>query len=363
MMEMEQDLEIGGVIPSLVPLVSSSSQSQSPNLSEGDDSDDYHCEYNNPHHSSSQSSSQSSFNFQFRPIVPLDRARIQALHEDWFPVSYHDEFYDELVQHRMAVTGELLYTCVAVAKRNQQQQQQSSSTASTATVTCGYREYAVDQDMSMNANININTARRRRNETNIGNNIGSNIGSNTNIGTMSAIIEDEHEDECEHDDEQQQQQEPSNDEDNDDDVAACVVGCFINTTKLSGSTQSLLVSDRTRYKRLFYIMTLGTVSDYRQCGLGTALIENCMEQVERDPSCGVLYLHVITHNLAAIRFYEKLGFLKVQEIPNYYTIDGELFGCFLYAKYYHGELRWTLSCVVLWWTLDVSVNVSCCYSK
>jgi ribosomal protein S18 acetylase RimI-like enzyme len=83
-------------------------------------------------------------------------------------------------------------------------------------------------------------------------------------------------------------------------------------------------------------MTLGAVPMHRQCGLGTALIENCMEEVERDTSCGVLYLHVITSNQAAIRFYEKLGFYRVQEIPNYYTIDGKLYGCYLYAKYYHG---------------------------
>jgi ribosomal protein S18 acetylase RimI-like enzyme len=300
MLEMEQDLERGCGVPLLVPLdsrrssLNDSNNSQSPNTLEGDDDDDYYNNAEDYRYRSSVSLSSSLPRITFRPIVPQDREMIQALHEDWFPVAYHDEFYDELVQHRMAHSGEPLYTCVAtVAKINPQQ---ADCTEATATTT---------------AAISVSPARRRR----------------PDIGTLSAIIEDDREMEVEHD---MQQQEPT------ELVAGCVVGCFVNATKLSGSTQSLLISDRKRYKRLFYIMTLGAVPLHRQCGLGTALIENCMEEVERDTSCGVLYLHVITSNLAAIRFYEKLGFYRVQEIQNYYTIDGKLYGCYLYAKYYHG---------------------------
>jgi ribosomal protein S18 acetylase RimI-like enzyme len=297
---MEQDLERGGGVPLLVPLdsrrssLNDSNYRQSPNTLEGDDDDDYYNNAEDYRYRSSVALSSSLPKITFRPIVPQDREMIQALHEDWFPVAYHDEFYDELVQHRMAHSGEPLYTCVAtVAKINPQRANCTEATAATT------------------AAIAASPARRRR----------------LDIGTLSAIIEDDREMELEHD---TQQQEPS------ELVAGCVVGCFVNATKLSGNTQSLLISDRKRYKRLFYIMTLGAVPLHRQCGLGTALIENCMEEVERDTSCGVLYLHVITSNLAAIRFYEKLGFYRVQEIPNYYTIEGKLYGCYLYAKYYHG---------------------------
>jgi ribosomal protein S18 acetylase RimI-like enzyme len=310
MLEMEQDLERGGGIPLLVPLESrrsslnDSNSSQSPNCPEGDDDDDYYnsnnCDNNveDYRYRSSVSLSSSLPKITFRPIVPRDREMIQALHEDWFPVAYHDEFYDELVQHRMAHSGEPLYTCVAtVPKINQQQADCTAAAAATTVATA----------------TTASPARRRR----------------PDIGTLSAIIEDDREMELDHDTQQQQSEL----------VAGCVVGCFVDATKLSGITQSLLISDRTRYKRLFYIMTWGAVPLHRQCGLGTALIEKCMEQVERDTSCGVLYLHVITSNLAAIRFYEKLGFYRVQEIANYYTIDGKLHGCYLYAKYYHGTLK------------------------
>ena len=49
----------------------------------------------------------------WRNIQPKDRNRIQELHEEWFPVSYQQEFYDGLVHERMPHTNEPLYTCVA----------------------------------------------------------------------------------------------------------------------------------------------------------------------------------------------------------------------------------------------------------
>ncbi|PIO69225.1 hypothetical protein TELCIR_08964 [Teladorsagia circumcincta] len=35
-----------------------------------------------------------------------------------------------------------------------------------------------------------------------------------------------------------------------------------------------------------------------------------------------IYLHVLHTNLAAIRLYEKMGYERVAEIQNYYTING-----------------------------------------
>lgn len=50
--------------------------------------------------------------------------------------------------------------------------------------------------------------------------------------------------------------------------------------------------------------------------------------------CETVYLHVIIQNQAAIRFYEKLGFSRLREIANYYTINEEKYNCYLYAKFY-----------------------------
>ena len=84
-------------------------------------------------------------------------------------------------------------------------------------------------------------------------------------------------------------------------------------------------------------MTLGTVMEHRKTGLATAMIEWVESLVEQDSACGGIYLHVITYNDSAIRFYERLGFYRVEEIPDYYDIDGQKYSSYLYAKYFNGN--------------------------
>ncbi|CAJ1937888.1 unnamed protein product [Cylindrotheca closterium] len=188
----------------------------------------------------------------YRRILPRDRQAIQALHEEWFPVSYQEEFYDHLVMEEMCHSNAPLYT---------------------------------------NLLCQPNTA-------------------------------------SQHDDE--------------DEILACLVGISLEWNKLNSQTRQNLLPDtpyyKGKHKRVFYIMTLGTVDKVRNQGLATTMIEECMQQVvENDPACGALYLHVITSNASAIRFYERLHFWRVQEIEDYYTIDGEKYNCYLYARYFHGN--------------------------
>jgi hypothetical protein len=56
----------------------------------------------------------------FRPLQEGDRDQIQNLHEDWFPVRYKNEFYDELVHNRMVKSGEDLFTCAAIYEEDDQ---------------------------------------------------------------------------------------------------------------------------------------------------------------------------------------------------------------------------------------------------
>jgi ribosomal protein S18 acetylase RimI-like enzyme len=191
----------------------------------------------------------------FRPIAPRDRQEIQRLHESWFPVSYTNAFYDELVLHRRL--------------------------AGVRTTICEERELY------------------------------------TRVGTVT----------------------------NNETIVACLVGSFVSAQRLSLASRQLLLStawpssSEHRFPRLFYLMTLGTIPDYRHHGLATQLVEQCLEDtVLRDPGCGALYLHVLPSNIAAIRFYEKLHFVRVTLIKDYYTIDGQLHDAYLYAKYFHGNL-------------------------
>jgi ribosomal protein S18 acetylase RimI-like enzyme len=89
---------------------------------------------------------------------------------------------------------------------------------------------------------------------------------------------------------------------------------------------------------MFYIMTLGSSEKFRGRGLGSKLINECINICEQVPSCGVIYLHVITYNSTAIRFYERLGFHRIKEIKDYYTIHNESYNCYLYAKFVNGKI-------------------------
>lgn len=167
----------------------------------------------------------------YRPLQLGDRDQVQELHQEWFPVNYKDEFYDELVLERMVNTGEKLFTCAI-------------------------------------------TFHEEENE-------------NTLV-----------------------------DEEEEDYIIACVVGSLLDVSRLDKDTVSLLISDPFIYKQAFYIMTLGTVEEFRGARLATSLVEKCIHIAEMNEKCGVVYLHVIISNSAAIRFYERLGFYRVKEIES-----------------------------------------------
>jgi histone acetyltransferase MCC1 len=205
-------------------------------------------------------------NVQFRTICPTDKNQIQQLHEQWFPVRYMDEFYDDLVYERMTGTGDPLFTSVGYITTDS-----NSSSSSCYSTTIPQQQHLEPWTMP-------------------------------SISTQ---------------------------------IVACVVGCFVPASSLSGTLRNILIHNPNRHTKLFYIMTVGTT--IKHAGIGTILIQHCIDQVRKDPACGVLYLHVLTTNIAAIHMYERLGFYRVQEIPNYYTIDLVPRNCYLYAKYYHGN--------------------------
>ena len=188
----------------------------------------------------------------YRPFREGDRDQLQELHKEWFPVTYKDEFYDELVYERMVNTGEKLFTC-AIVYHDDDRMQQYSTSAQCATES-------------------------------------PNTPTEASNSQLSDVEEDY--------------------------IIACVVGSMLDVIRLDKETGSLLVSDRFRHTQVFYIMTLGTVSDFRNARLATSLVEKCINIAEKNEQCGAIYLHVITFNTTAIRFYERLGFYRVKEIES-----------------------------------------------
>jgi len=82
-----------------------------------------------------------------------------------------------------------------------------------------------------------------------------------------------------------------------------------------------------------YILTLATHKNCRRKGVGSKLVGAVERAAKNDPTCGVIYLHVITYNKEAISFYERHGYKRLRSVQRFYKIKGEYFDSYLYGKY------------------------------
>jgi ribosomal protein S18 acetylase RimI-like enzyme len=75
---------------------------------------------------------------------------------------------------------------------------------------------------------------------------------------------------------------------------------------------------------LLYILTLGTAANTRRRGIARSLLEAAFQRGREEINCEAIYLHVITYNTIAIKFYEKNGFTCLRRIEEYYHIEQKL---------------------------------------
>ncbi len=246
----------------------------------------------------------------FRSILPIDRQQIQRLHEEWFPVEYQDKFYDTLVHGKL------------VTPRHDRRPRDENDVIcdEDGALTRPLFTYLACVDDC--ATLIDSKVKNKSDEFSIGGNdvVDRGVARSDNTFTDDDLDGDELDCTTEHR------------------IVACIVGAKVELDVLPPNLRQLLVPQPHVHSKLFYIMTLGSADDFRSMGLASYLVLQCIEQeIKSDQSCGTLYLHVLDTNYAAIRFYEKLGFYCVRLIPNYYTIDGKLRHCYLYAKYFHGN--------------------------
>ncbi|MEM2518912.1 MAG: GNAT family N-acetyltransferase, partial [Nitrososphaerota archaeon] len=69
-------------------------------------------------------------------------------------------------------------------------------------------------------------------------------------------------------------------------------------------------------------ISIAVLPEYRRAGIATALMEKAMEALKNVYGCSEIFLEVRVSNTPAINLYEKLGFIKIERIKNYY-LDGE----------------------------------------
>lgn len=112
-----------------------------------------------------------------------------------------------------------------------------------------------------------------------------------------------------------------------------------------------------------YILSLGVCSSFRRQGVASLLLDSFLNHVTQveNQICKAIYLHVLTMNSAAIRFYEKhyfryeemakrilmlhslvishqitLFFRLHSFLPYYYSVDGKCKDGFTYVLYING---------------------------
>lgn len=274
--------------------------------------------------------SKQKYQLYYRPIQQDDKQIIKHLHEQWFPVEYTTEFYDAAIRN-MTISNHPLYSCVAIISKDYEYQNDEESRAR-LDVKGGYDFSPWQRLADSVGSCRLNGYDLFTPATVIIANdseVGLTQSSNGNEMHCSGSINES--------------------------IVACVIGSFCSTqTSSQNYAAEILIRNPKRYTKMFYIMTLGTTKEFRNIGLGTKLIEDCVKLVQNTPTCGALYLHVITYNQVAIRFYEKMGFYRMDEIKDYYNIDGKTYGCYLYARFFHGNRPSLMKMLSRFWTRIIS---------
>ena len=71
-------------------------------------------------------------------------------------------------------------------------------------------------------------------------------------------------------------------------------------------------------------MTIGVIDECRKLGLGTQMINYTIDLVEQKfAECTNIWLHVVSYNVSAIKFYLKNNFSKLRKLKRHYYIDGK----------------------------------------
>jgi len=271
----------------------------------------------------------------FRPLQKNDRTAIQKLHEEWFPVHYSKEFYDCVIQNKMT-SGESLYTCVAVSTTPPPPPPHEHQLQI---------EIINDETDSINSEIIIdeeNPLITKDEEDNEDTPWKQLVQSLSDEG-KETILNDFHENYNNYYYElQTKQMIYSKEKYTEKEIVGCLIGTFTTVSNCKNTGLNELVLRKFPDKKktsMFYIMTLGIVPSLRQYGLGSFLINQVLLPFLQTsvPTCGVVYLHVISYNQTAIRFYEALGFHYVNTIVNYYHIENQYYNCYLYAKILNDE--------------------------
>ncbi|XP_061405554.1 N-alpha-acetyltransferase 60 isoform X2 [Lethenteron reissneri] len=127
--------------------------------------------------------------------------------------------------------------------------------------------------------------------------------------------------------------------------AGTIIGMIVAEIKHRTKDADVLASSFPSDTQVTYILSLGVVKEFRSRGIGSLLLDSLMAHIEAatQDRCKAVYLHVLTTNAPAIRFYENRSFRQHHYLPCYYSIRGVLKDGFTYVLYLNGgHPPWTI---------------------
>jgi ribosomal protein S18 acetylase RimI-like enzyme len=280
----------------------------------------------------------------FRGIQPKDREVIQRLHEQWFPVDYKSDFFDGLCNSRvMPGMSEPLYSCVACFKALSDDEFDDLRERQThGCIKDGAWSFLFGRRKQVMSNEFIQFVEEYGecilwesddppSYENTGSDHSNRIDEYEAQSAQQSPLATDVPSYCQLTTEQREQREREkiisfynklNSETNnksltvnghnnqtlylnegEERIVGCLIGSFLSSSRPAkhasddrDETAALLVPEPDQYPKIFYIMTLGTVPEFRRLGLGSILVNRVVDMIQTRPECGALYLHVITYN-------------------------------------------------------------------
>ena len=238
--------------------------------------------------------------YEYRTIKPTDLQEIKALHEEFFPVRYVDQFYQDAVEGK-GIGGDQLYTIIVTAKGT----------------NCNYHDSSSSGSSSSNGGGRVFSMLSASSTSIEEGNVINSDGNNTQIAKESGEV-----------------------------IIGFLFGQFMDTD-ICEERDIFDIAKRPR--KMFYILTIGVRKEYRNVGLASHLVQKSIQAAKEDQSCGIVYLHVIHYNAAAIRMYEKNNFEFLKTMHNFYHIERDYYDSYLYGIFlngYEGEYMMKLANIV-----------------
>ncbi|KAI0210722.1 N-alpha-acetyltransferase 60 [Lamellibrachia satsuma] len=121
-----------------------------------------------------------------------------------------------------------------------------------------------------------------------------------------------------------------------------IIGIIVSEVKrrfkCNREDADILASSFPLSTEVAYILSLGVVETFRRCGIASLLLNSLLSYLlsAEQHNCKAIYLHVLTTNVSAIRFYERQNFKQHSFLPYYYSIHAAPHDAYCYVLYMNG---------------------------